>query len=186
MSQSPQNQSNEKNDTPQPDDWPFDSDTLRELALLARDEKLGEIEIEIGAKRVSLRAHPDRETPLFASPNYGAAPPGYAPQITTAPSEVAPANSGAAPTATAPNANLTEVVSPMVGVFYRAPSPSDPQFVAVGDTVEVGQTLGLVETMKVFNEITSEVAGVVKEIRVETSQLVETGDVLMTIEGAGN
>ena len=181
MSQSPQNTS-DNNDAPQNDDWLFDGDTLRELALLARDEKLGEIEIESGARRVSLRAHADREATLFASPNYAAAPQGYTPQIAAAAGEVAPANSGAAPTTTAPNANLAEVVSPMVGVFYRAPSPSDPQFVDVGETVEIGQTLGLVETMKVFNEITSEVAGVVKEIRAETAQLVETGDVLMTIE----
>lgn len=183
MSQSPQNTS-ENNDAPQPADWPFDSDTLRELALLARDEKLSEVEIEIGAKRVSLRAHPDRETPLFAPQNYAAAPQGYAPQIAATPGEVAPASSDAA-TPPAPNVNLVEVVSPMVGVFYRAPSPSDPQFVAVGDNVEIGQTLGLVETMKVFNEITSEVAGVVTEIRAETAQLVETGDVLMTIERQG-
>jgi biotin carboxyl carrier protein len=69
----------------------------------------------------------------------------------------------------------------MIGVFYRAPSPSDPNFVEVGDVVEIGQTVALVEAMKVFNEITAEVAGTVIEIKAQTAELVETGQVLMTI-----
>lgn len=69
----------------------------------------------------------------------------------------------------------------MVGVFYRAPSPSDPNFIEVGDKVEIGQTVALVEAMKVFNEITSEVAGTVVEIKAASADLVETGQTLITI-----
>ena len=76
---------------------------------------------------------------------------------------------------------LTTILSPMVGVFYRSPSPSDPSFVEVGDRVEVGQTVGLVEAMKVFNEIVSEVEGVVVAIHVESSDLVESGSSLMLV-----
>lgn len=167
-------------------EWLFDGETLRALAHLARDENLDEVEIEVGAKRVSLRANPDRETaPLYAPQGYAAAP-NFAVAQGFAGAENAPAISGATPTNTsgaeAKSANTSDVICPMVGVFYRAPSPNDDSFVEIGDTVEVGQTLGLVETMKVFNEITSEVAGVVKEIKAETAQLVETGDVLMTIQ----
>jgi acetyl-CoA carboxylase biotin carboxyl carrier protein len=81
----------------------------------------------------------------------------------------------------APDDSLLTIVSPMIGVFYRAPSPSDPNFVEVGDVVEIGQTVALVEAMKVFNEITAEVAGTVIEIKAQTAELVETGQVLMTI-----
>jgi acetyl-CoA carboxylase biotin carboxyl carrier protein len=85
------------------------------------------------------------------------------------------------PSAEPVDANLVTVLSPMVGIFYRAPSPNDPNFVEIGARVEVGQTLCLVETMKVFNEITCEWDGTVVEILAENSQLLETGDRLMVI-----
>lgn len=77
--------------------------------------------------------------------------------------------------------DIHEIVAPLVGVFYRAPSPDASNFVEVGDTVEVGQELGLIEAMKVFSPVPSEVAGQIVDIPVNGGQLVHQGDVLVRI-----
>ena len=77
--------------------------------------------------------------------------------------------------------NVVTIESPMVGVFYRSPSPDAPSFVEVGDEVEVGQTVGLIEAMKVFSEILSEVAGVVVEMPGHDGKLAHQGDPLVRI-----
>jgi acetyl-CoA carboxylase biotin carboxyl carrier protein len=90
---------------------------------------------------------------------------------------------GAGAPAGAPPADGTvRVESPMVGVFYRAPSPGAPAFVDVGDTVMPNQTLCVLEAMKLFNELKSEVAGVVVRIHAENAQPVEYGQLLFEIE----
>ncbi|MGH7570437.1 MAG: acetyl-CoA carboxylase biotin carboxyl carrier protein [Gemmatimonadota bacterium] len=76
------------------------------------------------------------------------------------------------------------VASPMVGTFYRAPAPEAPPFVEVGDTVRPGQTLCILEAMKLMNELESEVSGVVRRILVENGQPVEYGQALFEIETA--
>ena len=155
---------------------------LRALAGIARAEKLSELELRRGSLRVRLKA-----------PSAAPYPPG-ATQIARLPgSDDASADAasvsapGAVDTAGAEpgdNAALAFVVSPLVGIFYRAPSPQDPPFVDIGDRVEAGQVLAYVETMKVFNDIVCEVEGTVIEIAFENGQLVETGDRLMVIRRA--
>ena len=83
---------------------------------------------------------------------------------------------------TADQKNLKEIKSPMVGTFYRAPSPEAPAFVEVGQTVEVGQVVCIVEAMKLMNEIKSEVRGKVVEILIENAQPVEFGQTLFVVE----
>jgi len=78
--------------------------------------------------------------------------------------------------------DLHEVASPMVGTFYRAPSPEAPPFVEIGDRVRPGQTLCILEAMKLMNELQSEVTGVVREILVENAEPVEYGQALFRIE----
>lgn len=73
------------------------------------------------------------------------------------------------------------VTSPMNGIFYTSPSPNAPAFVKEGDTVTAGQVVGLIEAMKVFNEITSNFSGTVRKVSVETGHVVQPGDVLMYI-----
>jgi acetyl-CoA carboxylase biotin carboxyl carrier protein len=171
-------------------DWLAQLETLRALAHLVRDEKLSEIEVQRGSLRISLKAADAAAPPATA----GAL--GRLDELFAASAALSTANlaedygsdaadetpdAGTTVSDAVDSANMVQVVSPMVGIFYRAPSPSDPNFVEVGDHVEVGQTLALVETMKVFNEITSEVDGTVIEITAQNGDLLETGDKLMVI-----
>lgn len=82
----------------------------------------------------------------------------------------------------APEAPGTPVTSPMNGIFYASPSPSAPPFVTEGEPVTAGQVVGLIEAMKVFNEITAPVSGRAGSLRVQSGQLVQPGDVLLMIE----
>jgi acetyl-CoA carboxylase biotin carboxyl carrier protein len=97
---------------------------------------------------------------------------------------VAPAAPEPAPEA--PARNLVDVTSPMVGTFYRAPAPEAPAYVEVGSTVRKGQTLCILEAMKLMNELDAEVDGVVREILAENADPVEYGQVLFRIEPGGS
>lgn len=92
----------------------------------------------------------------------------------------APATETASPAETE-TSGLTEVTSPMVGTFYRAPAPDADPYVEVGDRVKVGQTLCILEAMKLMNELEAEVSGVISEIAVENAEPVEYGQVLFRI-----
>ena len=78
------------------------------------------------------------------------------------------------------------LVAPLTGVFYRSATPDTPPFVSVGDVVAAGAVVGLIETMKIFNEVLAERGGVIAAIHAESGQLVHSGDVLMTIEDAAD
>ena len=113
-----------------------------------------------------------------------AAPVAAAPVVAAAPAPVA-APVAAPAAAPAPAAEVkvegTQVASPMVGTFYRAPSPGAAPFVSVGDKVTAGQTLCIIEAMKLLNEIEAETSGTIKEICVENGQPVEFGQTLFII-----
>ena len=109
------------------------------------------------------------------------APVASAPVAAQAP--IAPAVAPAqAPATSEPAKKGTPITSPMVGTFYKSPSPDADAFVAVGDNVKVGDVVCIVEAMKMMNEIKSEIAGKVVEICVEDGQPVEFGQVLMYVE----
>jgi acetyl-CoA carboxylase biotin carboxyl carrier protein len=145
---------------------------LRDLAQLVARENLSELEVEDGDVRLTLRA------PSALAPAAAHAPialtPGALPPVALA---EAPVGDDSAPAAEP----LIAIEAPMVGVFYLSPSPNDPPFVEVGDRVEAGQTVGIIEAMKVFNEIISEVEGQVVEITAANAELVETGGTLLLI-----
>ncbi|WP_376794401.1 acetyl-CoA carboxylase biotin carboxyl carrier protein [Thermogemmatispora sp.] len=94
-----------------------------------------------------------------------------------------PAGPGKAPAAKSRDEERTlPIVAPLSGVYYAAPSPDEPPFVSVGDVIQVGQTVALIEAMKSFNEVPSPVAGRVSKILVENGAVVQKDEVLMRIE----
>ncbi len=143
----------------------IDLDQLRELMQALRDFELDELEIEHGEERVVLRRS---TSPGFVSAAVPAsiAPPPLAPVVAPA---VEPVIEG------------DFITSPFVGTFYRAPSPGADAFIKKGASFETGQTLCIVEAMKLMNEIEAEFDGVIEEILVENGKPVEYGDPLFRV-----
>ena len=140
---------------------------IRELVRIVQESGVGEIEIEDEGMRVSVR-RADEPVPALAVPVGASIEPSDAPSDSPL---ALPAADG-----------VVRVESPMVGVFYRAPSPGAPAFVDVGDTVVPGQVLCVLEAMKLFNELKAETAGVVKAIHAENAQAVEYGELLFELD----
>ena len=146
---------------------------VRALAELLDDTGLSEIEVEDGERKIRVART------LTAA----AAPVAYAPAPVAAPA-AAPAAPAAAPAATAaPAADsfADAVKSPMVGTVYLAPEPSAPNFAAVGSAVKAGDTILIIEAMKVMNPIVAPASGTLKAVHVENSQPVEFDQPLFTI-----
>ena len=145
---------------------------LKKLIDLVQESGIGEIEITEGEEKVRICRQVAGPPMLMAAPgmHMGMAP-AQLPAEAPAPAPVAP-----------PEPKGHALKSPMVGTFYRAPSPGAPAFVEVGQSVSKGQTLCIIEAMKLLNEIESDVAGTVKAILVENGQPVEYGQPLFLIE----
>lgn len=149
---------------------------LKTLIDLVSESGISELEVNEGEDRVRIvnagSSAPSGQV-VFANP---------APAQAMHAAPVASAPAPAAPIVEAPAAETGSVArSPMVGTFYRAPNPESPNFVNIGDTVKVGQTLCIIEAMKLLNEIESEHAGVIKEILCENGQGVEFDQPLFVI-----
>ena len=144
---------------------------IKKLIELIEDSGIAEIEINEGEE--SLRICRVRETPAQA-----VAPVSYA--APAAPPPVATDTSGETTAEPLPSGH--SITSPMVGTFYSSPSPGAPSFVAIGQTVAVGDTLCIVEAMKMLNQIDSDQAGEVKAVLAENGQAVEFGQPLFVIE----
>ncbi|MCP1387911.1 acetyl-CoA carboxylase biotin carboxyl carrier protein [Corynebacterium sp. TA-R-1] len=164
-------------------EWVNQSGDIQELNI-----KYGDIELAMSRTPGGLNqqaAAPAPAAPAAPAPAAEAAPAPAAPKAEEAPAPAAAEAEAEAPAekaAPASSGNGTEVKSPMVGTFYAAPKPGADPFVKVGDTVEVGQVLCIVEVMKLMNNIEAKVAGTVTEILVENEDAVEHGQVLMVIE----
>ncbi|MXW67262.1 MAG: acetyl-CoA carboxylase biotin carboxyl carrier protein [Gemmatimonadales bacterium] len=157
----------------------MDLDWLKGLIELVEDSGVDGLDIElVGSDTGDPTRVRIRKSPRLAAA--AAVPAAAAGGLEVAP---APAAAPASPPAeTAPASGLFEVLSPMVGTFYRAPAAGADPFVSVGDRVEAGQTLCILEAMKLMNELQSDVAGVVQEIAVENAEPVEYGALLFRIE----
>lgn len=149
-----------------------------ERLIRAFDESgVDSLEIERGGTRVRLAKTP----PVAAAPAMQALAPAAPQPQASAP---APPPAGDAPnagSAPAKDENLIEVTSPMVGTFYRAPAPDAPSYVEEGSKIGLGDTLCIIEAMKLMNELESEVKGTIAEICVENAQPVEFGQVLFRV-----
>lgn len=168
----------------------IDSKKLNEVAALMEDHGLTRVRLSeedgrvVELERMTAPA-PEAIAVPVAAPMTAAVTPAAAPAApaATAPTE-APAS--AAETAPAPTAsNTISVEAPMVGVFYAAPSPGADPFVSVGSTVHVGDTLCIIEAMKLMNEVVAEADGTVAEICVQDGDLVEFGSCIMKIVPGG-
>jgi len=137
---------------------------IQELVRIVQDSGIGEVTIEEDGMRISVRSTPDL-------PAVG---PGDAPLAVSEPDQPAAAN--------AVTGTLVRVESPMVGTFYRSAQPGSPPFVEVGDIVAAGQTLCILEAMKLMNEVKADVEGVVRGIHAENAAPVEFGQLLFELE----
>jgi oxaloacetate decarboxylase alpha subunit len=140
------------------------AERIREVVRIVQETGVGEITIEEEGTRVSVRRTPE---PTYAQP----------------PSAVLPAETDLAPAPAPPRDDgLVRVESPMVGTFYRAPAPGAPVFVEEGDAVAAGQTLCILEAMKLMNEVKAEIEAIVRSISVGNGEPVEYGQLLFELE----
>ena len=159
----------------------MDISKVRELVKLV--EESGIEELEVIHKDTTIRIQKSQKVALGAAAVASAPVPVVQPGPVEAPAAVhAAAEPAAAPAAETANTKWKDVRSPIVGTFYRAPSPTSPAFVDVGDHVSAGQPLCIVEAMKVMNEIEAEFAGTIKEILVENGSPVEAEAVLFLVD----
>ena len=153
----------------------LDHSQLRELIALLGDSDIQELKLEGDDFRLELRRNLPASQPQVVMQ---AAPAAVAPVAPAA----AAVPSAAPPAAPAVRGDLVEITAPMVATFYRSPSPGDPPFVELGARINVGQTVCILEAMKLMNELESEVSGEVVEILVENGTPVEFGQVLMRLK----
>jgi acetyl-CoA carboxylase biotin carboxyl carrier protein len=151
---------------------------LRQLIRLVQRTGIGEVEVSSGGRTVRVSAAPGAAVAMgvpVMSPDARAA---------GAPAKAGegPAAESTPPATAGTPSNTVTITSPMVGTFYRAPAPDADPYVEVGDMVDVGQTVCIIEAMKLMNEIEAEVRGRIVQILVENSQPVEFGQALFLVE----
>ena len=149
-------------------------DVALELMDALASKKLGEVAIELEGVKIKIKAAAPAPI-IAAAPSAAAAPAASA----------APAAAAAAETETAPADDLpagTQVKSPLVGTFYSSPSPDEPPFVLVGQEVREGDTLCIIEAMKIMNEIKAPCSGKVVRIMAQPGDMVEYNQLLCIIE----
>jgi acetyl-CoA carboxylase biotin carboxyl carrier protein len=160
---------------------------VKKLIEMLEESQISEIEIREGEESVRISRHSTNAPVAYYTPPMGMQQTSPAPSgAQSAPigehNQTAQNKTTAATAELAPNDQI--VNAPMVGTFYRAPSPADKAFVEVGQHIKIGDILCIVEAMKMLNQIESECAGVVKKILVENGQPVEFGQPLFVISKA--
>jgi acetyl-CoA carboxylase biotin carboxyl carrier protein len=166
----------------------MDFNQIQELIRMMSKYKLSEFSLKEGDFKLVIRNHTAAEGGSVATP---VVVPVQQPVVTVAPpapapAPAAPAKSEAAPAATAAdddnNPRFQQIKSPMVGTFYRSAGPDKPPFVKIGDTVDVGSKVCIIEAMKLFNEIESELKGKIVKVLAEDASPVEYDQPLFLIE----
>lgn len=172
---------------------------IQELVKVLGEAEISEFKMKDGEFELSVKTKhfqpANMKAPIMATPNYsvhqpspGFTPPPVAPAQPTPPPAAAPAphpDLPASSTVSEAGKTLKQIKSPIVGTFYRSSSPDKPPFVKVGDTVEVGTVVCIVEAMKLFNEIESEISGKIVNVLIEDAQPVEYDQVLFEVDPNG-
>jgi acetyl-CoA carboxylase biotin carboxyl carrier protein len=157
---------------------------VKKLIELLDESGIAEIEITEGEESVRISRHaqsaPAMAAAMQAMPMQIAAP------AVAAPAPVAATPTAAPEPAAEPEEEGSAITAPMVGTYYSAPSPGSPPFVQAGDRVNEGDTLCIVEAMKMMNQIDAEFSGTVKSIRVQNGEPVEYGQILFVIDQRDN
>jgi acetyl-CoA carboxylase biotin carboxyl carrier protein len=156
-------------------------DEIRELIALATETGIAELEVQRGDNRVRIRrsAFTAPQEIVVAAPSYAAS---YPPAIATAAHAALPGMEASKEKGEQPHdPNLILVKSPIVGTFYEAASPEAPPFVRVGERVQPGKVLCIIESMKLMNEIESETSGIIESKLVMNGQPVEYGEALFAV-----
>ncbi len=161
----------------------IDFDQIRELLAVVGQTDITELTIESGDEKVtvkkSLTVAPSSTTFEFPSASMAPAASKQAPMAAV------PTQAKAASTEPADSSNLVPITSPMVGTYYRSPSPSAPSFVNVGDRITVGQTICIIEAMKLMNDLPAEISGRITKVCVENGTTVEFGQTLYLVDPKG-
>ena len=155
----------------------MDIKQIQELVKLINKTTIGEITIEEDGKKITIKQKNDPVQQVIAAP---ASAPVYAAAPAAAPAAAAPA----AAAATTSNDNYITIKSPMIGTFYRQSGPGKPTFANVGDDVTPGKVVCIIEAMKLFNEIESEVKGTIVKVLVEDASPVEYDQPLFLVQPA--
>ncbi len=164
----------------------IDLDFLQSLIRAIDESSLDSVEIERAGTRIRLSKSPSGSAAV-SPPAAQAVPVPMAAPVPLAPQVVEAAPAAAEPTAVeeapaeAPSSGLVDIPSPMVGTFYRSPSPEAAPYVDVGSKINLGDTLCIIEAMKLMNELEAEVSGTVEEVLVGNAEPVEFGQILFRV-----
>ena len=160
----------------------MDIKNIRELVKLVSESNITEVKLEEGDFKITVSKRHGMAMATVQAPQQMM----YQQQAAPAPVAAAPAApqaDAAAPAApAAPAGNIKEIKSPMVGTFYRAAGPGKPSFVQVGDTIEKGKPVCIIEAMKLFNEVESEITGKIVKVLVDDASPVEFDQPLFLVE----
>lgn len=149
---------------------------IRDLIDFISQSGLNEVNIETRELKLHVKREPDQKVMKASAPMM--AMPAQAP-VAPPPAAAAPAPRAEKPVTTS---KTIDIKSPMIGTFYRSANPDSPPFASVGDKVTKGQTVCIIEAMKLFNEIESEVSGTIVKVMIENSSPVEYDQVLFVVE----
>jgi acetyl-CoA carboxylase biotin carboxyl carrier protein len=159
----------------------MDIKQIQELVKLINKTSIGEITIEEDGTRITIKQKKDPSQKIYTQ----GAPAAYAAPAPAPVAQVPVAVAAATPAAAAPKTdNLITIKSPMIGTFYRSAGPDKPLFVNVGDEVTSGKVVCIIEAMKLFNEIESEIKGTIVKILVEDASPVEYDQPLFLVDPA--
>lgn len=155
---------------------------IRDLIDFISKTGLNEVNIETHELKLHVKREPDQKILKSAAPVVSAAPQTVAAPVQVVSSPTTTPKAEKAAVESPAKGNTIEIKSPMIGTFYRSSNPDSPPFVNVGDKIAKGQTVCIIEAMKLFNEIESEVSGTVVKVLVENSTPVEYDQILFLVE----
>jgi len=161
----------------------MDFKQIQELIKLINKSNIGEVTVEEKGFKITVKQKEEHIQQVVSAPYQQQAAPSYSPPPVSAPVATgAPSTNGKSKPAEAAADNLITIKSPMIGTFYRSSAPDKPSFVNVGDETEPGKVVCIIEAMKLFNEIESEVKGKIVKVLVEDASPVEFDQPLFLVD----